>query len=104
MVKLFLARSLLSSLYLKGDVLMLVFGPVRSRRLGRSLGINNIPPKHCSYSCLYCQVGPTNATEAQPLAFYSPEAVFDAVEQHLEKLKGNYFYLRTDQTTVEQQS
>jgi wyosine [tRNA(Phe)-imidazoG37] synthetase (radical SAM superfamily) len=33
---------------------MLVFGPVPSRRLGRSLGINNILPKHCSYSCLYC--------------------------------------------------
>ena len=66
---------------------MLVFGPVPSRRLGRSLGINNIPPKHCSYSCLYCQVGPTKATETQPRAFYSPEAVFDAVEQHLEKLK-----------------
>jgi len=66
---------------------MLVFGPVPSRRLGRSLGINNIPPKHCSYSCLYCQLGPTKATETQPRAFYSQEAIFDAVEQHLEKLK-----------------
>ncbi|MGZ8160751.1 MAG: radical SAM protein [Methylobacter sp.] len=71
----------------KNDVLMLVFGPVPSRRLGRSLGINNIPPKHCSYSCLYCQVGPTKATETQPRAFYSPEAIFDAVKQHLENLK-----------------
>jgi wyosine [tRNA(Phe)-imidazoG37] synthetase (radical SAM superfamily) len=33
--------------------------PVPSRRLGRSLGINNISPKSCSYSCLYCQVGTT---------------------------------------------
>lgn len=66
---------------------MLVFGPVPSRRLGRSLGINNIPPKHCSYSCLYCQVGPTKATEIQPRAFYRPEAIFSAVERHLEKLK-----------------
>jgi wyosine [tRNA(Phe)-imidazoG37] synthetase (radical SAM superfamily) len=32
-------------------------------------------------------VGPTKATETQPRAFYSPEAVFDAVKQHLEKLK-----------------
>ncbi len=37
----------------------IAFGPVPSRRLGRSLGINNIPPKHCSYACVYCQVGPT---------------------------------------------
>lgn len=38
---------------------MIVFGPVPSRRLGQSLGINNIPPKRCSYSCVYCQVGRT---------------------------------------------
>ena len=66
---------------------MLVFGPVPSRRLGRSLGINNIPPKHCSYSCLYCQVGPTKATEIQPCSFYKSEAIFNAVLKHLEKLK-----------------
>ncbi len=34
-----------------------VFGPVPSRRLGKSIGINNIPPKICSYACVYCQVG-----------------------------------------------
>ena len=34
-----------------------------------------------------CQVGQTKATETQPRAFYSPEAIFDAVKQHLEKLK-----------------
>ena len=66
---------------------MLVFGPVPSRRLGRSLGINNIPPKHCSYSCLYCQVGPTKATEIKPRKFYKPEDIVDAVVTHLEKLK-----------------
>lgn len=66
---------------------MIVFGPVPSRRLGRSLGINNIPPKHCSYSCLYCQVGPTKATEIRPRAFYEPEHLFDEVAKHLEKLE-----------------
>jgi len=35
------------------------FGPVPSRRLGRSLGINNLPPKVCTYSCVYCQLGRT---------------------------------------------
>ncbi|NEW84663.1 MAG: radical SAM protein, partial [Mariniphaga sp.] len=36
---------------------MISFGPVPSRRLGKSLGINNIPSKKvCSYSCIYCQV------------------------------------------------
>ncbi len=38
---------------------MIAFGPVPSQRLGRSLGINNIPAKICSYSCAYCQVGRT---------------------------------------------
>jgi wyosine [tRNA(Phe)-imidazoG37] synthetase (radical SAM superfamily) len=36
-----------------------IFGPVPSRRLGRSLGIDLIPPKTCTYDCLYCQVGRT---------------------------------------------
>ncbi len=62
---------------------MLVFGPVPSRRLGHSLGINNIPPKACSYSCIYCQVGPTRATEIVPRAFYAPERIQREVETHL---------------------
>lgn len=66
---------------------MLVFGPVPSRRLGRSLGINNIPPKHCSYSCLYCQIGTTKATEVQPKTYYRPEDIFKAVEKRVQQLK-----------------
>lgn len=49
----------------------IVFGPVPSRRLGRSLGINNIPPKKCSYSCVYCQVGGT-ITHSIDLRNYHP--------------------------------
>jgi wyosine [tRNA(Phe)-imidazoG37] synthetase (radical SAM superfamily) len=36
-----------------------IFGPVPSRRLGRSLGIDLVPHKTCTYDCLYCQVGRT---------------------------------------------
>jgi wyosine [tRNA(Phe)-imidazoG37] synthetase (radical SAM superfamily) len=36
-----------------------VFGPVPSRRLGNSLGINLTPLKTCNYSCIYCQLGKT---------------------------------------------
>ena len=32
-----------------------VFGPVPSRRLGRSLGVRNVPPGTCTYNCVYCQ-------------------------------------------------
>ena len=62
---------------------MLTLGPVPSRRLGRSLGINNIPPKACTYFCVYCQVGPTKNTEIVPRLFYTPEQIFLAVEKHL---------------------
>jgi wyosine [tRNA(Phe)-imidazoG37] synthetase (radical SAM superfamily) len=36
-----------------------VFGPVPSRRLGQSLGIDPIPPKTCNWNCVYCQLGRT---------------------------------------------
>ncbi len=64
---------------------MLIFGPVPSRRLGRSLGINNIPPKACSYSCVYCQVGPTTIKDIKPQTFYSPEMIYLEVKQHLDQ-------------------
>ena len=66
---------------------MLTVGPVPSRHLGRSLGINNIPPKSCSYSCVYCQVGPTQNTEIVPRLFYTPEQIFLAVEKHLSQIQ-----------------
>lgn len=65
----------------------IAFGPVPSRRLGRSLGINNIPPKHCSYSCVYCQVGPTRQTEIQPRTFYAPEDIRRQMEARLAVVK-----------------
>lgn len=62
----------------------IAFGPVPSRRLGRSLGINNIPPKHCSYACVYCQVGPTDAREITPRPFYPPQDIRRQVALRLE--------------------
>jgi wyosine [tRNA(Phe)-imidazoG37] synthetase (radical SAM superfamily) len=51
------------------------YGPVPSRRLGRSLGINNIPAKVCSYSCIYCQVGRTTQLEVDRRLFYDTEEI-----------------------------
>ena len=48
---------------------MIAFGPVPSRRLGRSLGINNIPPKVCTYSCVYCQLGRTTKMQVERRPF-----------------------------------
>ncbi len=54
---------------------MIAFGPVPSRRLGRSLGINNIPPKVCPYSCVYCQLGRTIRESTERQSFYDLDAV-----------------------------
>ncbi len=61
----------------------ITFGPVPSRRLGRSLGINNIPPKFCSYSCLYCQVGRTAHKVVGLRTFYQPDEIFQAVKAQI---------------------
>lgn len=68
---------------------MIVFGPIPSRRLGRSLGINNIPPKVCSYSCVYCQVGLTTKISVEPQEFYSPMIIYTEVKDRLKELKIN---------------
>ncbi|MBI3950196.1 MAG: radical SAM protein [Acidobacteria bacterium] len=63
----------------------IAFGPVPSRRLGRSMGINNIPPKVCSYSCAYCQVGRTIKLQVERRAFYDPEEIFKDVKEKVER-------------------
>lgn len=62
----------------------LVFGPVPSRRLGRSLGINNLlPPKKCSYSCVYCQLGKTEVLMIERKRFHDPRSIADAVSSRV---------------------
>jgi wyosine [tRNA(Phe)-imidazoG37] synthetase (radical SAM superfamily) len=67
--------------------IMKAFGPVPSRRLGRSLGVNNIPPKVCTYSCVYCQLGRTTGTGSERGSFYGPEEILEAVEAKVAKAK-----------------
>ena len=66
---------------------MIIYGPVPSRRLGQSLGINHIPPKTCSYSCCYCQLGRTDKMQIVRREFYSPEEIFLEVEQKLKQVE-----------------
>jgi wyosine [tRNA(Phe)-imidazoG37] synthetase (radical SAM superfamily) len=66
---------------------MIAFGPVPSRRLGRSLGINNIPPKVCTYSCVYCQLGRTIKMQVERGAFYEPEEILQDVQNKVERAK-----------------
>jgi wyosine [tRNA(Phe)-imidazoG37] synthetase (radical SAM superfamily) len=67
------------------------FGPIPSRRLGKSLGINNIPVKHCTYSCIYCQLGKTTTLMTERQAFYEPEAICAEVKKKVgEALQRGY--------------
>ena len=66
---------------------MIAYGPVPSRRLGRSLGINNIPPKICSYSCVYCQLGRTKKMQVDCTAFYEPQKLLKAVRYKVQKVR-----------------
>jgi wyosine [tRNA(Phe)-imidazoG37] synthetase (radical SAM superfamily) len=52
------------------------------------LGINNIPPKVCTYSCVYCQLGRTIKMEVERCAFYGPEEILKDVEEKVEKAEG----------------
>jgi wyosine [tRNA(Phe)-imidazoG37] synthetase (radical SAM superfamily) len=61
----------------------ITFGPVPSRRLGRSLGINNVPAKTCTYSCVYCQLGPTKGRTAEPCSFWTPDDIRESVQRRL---------------------
>lgn len=62
---------------------MIAFGPVPSRRLGRSLGVNNIVPKACTQSCVYCQLGRTTHMTVERGAFHGPQAILRDVRARL---------------------
>ena len=63
-----------------------VFGPVPSRRLGLSLGVDLIPAKTCTYDCLYCQVGRTTQKTVQTKAYVSQRKVLDELKKRLKIL------------------
>lgn len=71
---------------------MRVFGPVPSRRLGKSLGVNNISYKHCSYSCVYCQLGRTDKLEVERKEFFDPQQILEEVRNRID-LIGNVDYI-----------
>jgi len=67
--------------------LMKVYGPVPSRRLGQSLGVNNIPPKICTYSCVYCQLGRTISLQSERRTFYDPTEIASDAERQIRKAR-----------------
>jgi wyosine [tRNA(Phe)-imidazoG37] synthetase (radical SAM superfamily) len=59
-----------------------VFGPVPSRRLGMSLGIDVIPMKICSYDCIYCELGKTTQRTIERKPYMPADAVVEAMEHY----------------------
>ena len=60
-----------------------IFGPVRSRRLGRSLGIDVVPYKTCSFDCVYCECGRTTRLTVDREEFYPPSEILDELGARL---------------------
>lgn len=60
-----------------------VYGPIPSRRLGRSLGISPIPDKTCNFSCIYCMLGRTDHLTNEREEYFSLEAIIAELEDAL---------------------
>jgi wyosine [tRNA(Phe)-imidazoG37] synthetase (radical SAM superfamily) len=71
----------------KAENSVIAFSPVPSRRLGHSLGINNIPPKICPYSCVYCHLERTIKLQAERRRFYSSSKIFRDVQDKVKKVQ-----------------
>ncbi|GAG25297.1 unnamed protein product, partial [marine sediment metagenome] len=70
-----------------------VYGPVPSRRLGWSLGIDPIPSKTCNYQCIYCQLGKTTNLTNERKEFYPKEEIYKEIEESININKGKFDYI-----------
>src|SRR4030042_698284 len=62
------------------------FGPLPSRRLGMSLGIDLVPNKTCNYTCVYCQLGRTTNYTNTRASYFDPEKIWAEIGEKLQKL------------------
>lgn len=60
-----------------------IFGPVPSRRLGMSLGVDLIPYKTCTYDCIYCELGKTTDQTVVRKEYISPDTIIRHLEEYL---------------------
>ena len=70
-----------------------IFGPVPSRRLGFSLGIDTVPYKTCSLDCIYCQVGRTTNKTIKRKEYISCDDILPGIEEILLKQKERIDYI-----------
>ncbi|HPE46376.1 MAG TPA: radical SAM protein, partial [Deltaproteobacteria bacterium] len=60
-----------------------IFGPVPSRRLGRSLGVDLVPYKTCTYDCIYCQLGRTTNLTVDRQEWFPLDEIIDELKDKL---------------------
>lgn len=60
-----------------------LFGPVPSRRLGKSLGVNLVPRKICNYNCVYCEIGKSLSTTSTIKEYISVNKIFGEIEDFI---------------------
>ncbi|MDR0330561.1 MAG: radical SAM protein [Chitinispirillales bacterium] len=60
-----------------------VYGPIRSRRLGNSLGVDMVPHKTCSLDCAYCECGATTALTTERREYINTDAVIAEIDGYL---------------------
>ena len=62
-----------------------IFGPVASRRLGRSLGVDLIPYKTCSFDCIYCECGTTTTSTLDRKEYVPRHEILSGVKEYLKQ-------------------
>ncbi len=62
-----------------------LFGPVPSRRLGRSLGVDPVPFKTCTFDCIYCQLGPTTLKTLERRVYVPAATIIDELRYWFEQ-------------------
>ena len=60
-----------------------LFGPVNSRRLGLSLGVDLVPAKICNFDCIYCEIGPTRALTTRRREYSPTNEIIAELEEYL---------------------
>lgn len=69
---------------------MYTYGPVPSRRLGKSIGVSPIPAKTCSYSCVYCQLGRTDKFTVERQSFFDPQNILSELKDRVTNSDADY--------------
>jgi len=70
-----------------------IFGPVPSRRLGFSLGVDTIPYKTCTLDCIYCQLGRTTNKTLERKEYILADVIVDEVEKIIKEKKKKIDYI-----------